>query len=238
MSGKRPTSTSSSSPISTKWAVGVIAALIAYALLQPVLNKQLGWQLPALANLQQGDTPAPESPGQDKVKVKDKVNDNPDSPAVKSADTQTTSNSKPAPPKPTVEQSNDSLRYGLLRETSPDDFLSPGGLRYTRGSAEGHRLNHLERHLEDDPGRPGKHGVFDGDMGQVIRWIDEAYALAKSGAKGSSKTEEDGRMVYEASFSKPLGYIGGRDGRRDNNPDARRLRLVVEGNKVITAFPF
>jgi hypothetical protein len=128
--------------------------------------------------------------------------------------------------------------YGILRETAADDYLSPAGLRYTRGSAEGHRLKHIERHLVDDPGRPGKHGVFDGDMPQVIRWIDEAYGLAKRGARGTRKSEEDGRIVYEASFSKPIGYVGGRDGRRDNNPDARRLRLVVEGNKVITAFPF
>lgn len=75
-------------------------------------------------------------------------------------------------------------------------------------------------------------------MPQVLRWIDEAYTLAKQGAKGTRRTEEDGRTVYEASFSKPIGYIGGREGRAANHPDCRRLRLVVEGTKVITAFPF
>ncbi len=221
MSDKRPASAASSNPLPTKWALGLVAALIVYALLQPIVNKQFGWELPSITALQPGDVPAA------------KQND----PALESTNQSTAST--PTASTPTGEnKSAESLRYGLLRETAPDDFLSPGGLRYTRGSAEGHRLKHIERHLEDDPDRPGKHGVFDGDMAQVIRWIDEAYALAKRGAKGTSQQEEDGRVVYEASFTKPIGYIGGRDGRRDNHPDARRLRLVVEGNKVITAFPF
>lgn len=145
---------------------------------------------------------------------------------------------QPSQPISSNAPSDDSLRYGLLRETAPDDFISPGGLRYTRGSEQGHRLKHIERHLQDDPDRPGKHGVFDGDMPKVLRWLDDAYTLGKRGAKGTKKSEEDGRTVYEVSFSKPVGYIGGRDGRNENHPDARRIRLVVDGNKVITAFPF
>ena len=290
MSAKRPKSAASSNPIPTKWAVGLIAALIVYALLQPVVNRQFGWQLPSLTALQKGDAPAPKHkeaagpPAQESAKnanaeqhqpaqadASDPVSDSgePDVDAV--VPSQSTSppkktttpkvlshtslrpNSSPSKPPPSKStspsktnssqasvsaKSTESLRYGILRETAPDDFLSPGGLRYTRGSAEGHRLKHIERHLTDDPGRPGKHGVFDGDMGQAIRWIDEAYDLVQRGAKGTKKQEEGGRTVYEDSFAKPIGFIGGRDGRRDNNPDARRLRLVVEGNKVITAFPF
>lgn len=284
MSGKRPASAASSNPIPTKWAVGLIAAFIVYALLQPVLNRQFGWQLPSLAALQQGETATthtvnPQQPasaptqgsksdqdqwaqveasepagGIEEPVVATEVIASPpiattaQSTALKPPAPTSTANSIPSKStsssktnssqKNSSSKSTESLRYGVLRETAPDDFLSPGGLRYTRGSAEGHRLKHIERHLTDDPGRPGKHGVFDGDMGQVIHWIDEAYDLAKRGAKGTSKQEEDGRTVYEASFAKPIGFIGGRDGRRDYNPDARRLRLVVEGNKVITAFPF
>ena len=145
---------------------------------------------------------------------------------------------EPAIPHSSNAATDASLRYGLLRETASDDFISPGGLRYTRGSAEGHRLKHLERHLQDDPDRPGKHGVFNGDMPQVLRWLDEAYTLAKRGGNGTKKNEEDGRTVYEVGFPEPVGYIGGREGRRDNHPDARHIRLVVDGNKVITAFPF
>lgn len=235
MSGKSPTSAASSNPISTKWAVGLIAALIVYALLQPVLNRQFGWQLPSLTTLQQGDIAPSNSSKPDLPSANSptpKSTGKSESPKSTSPSKTNASQQKP------LANSTEALRYGVLRETAPDDFLSPGGLRYTRGSAEGHRLKHIERHLTDDPGRPGKHGVFEGDMGQVIRWIDEAYDLAQRGAKGTKKQEEDGRMIYEANFAQPIGFIGGRDGRRDNNPDARRLRLVVEGNKVITAFPF
>lgn len=130
------------------------------------------------------------------------------------------------------------LLYGLLKDAGREVYISPAGLRYTRGSEEGHRLKHVEKHLKDIPDRPGKHGVFDGDMAQVLRWIDDAYTRGKQGAKGVRKRDEDGRTVYEVPFTKPIGYIGGRDGKRDNNPDAKRLRLVVEGDQVITAFPF
>lgn len=130
------------------------------------------------------------------------------------------------------------LLYGLLKEIGRDDYISPSGLRFTRGSDEGHRLKHLERHLEDQPDRPGKHGIFYGDMPQVIRWLDEAYDRASSGAKGTTRRDEDGRTVFEVNFSKPIGYIGGREGARQKNPDTKRLRLVVDGNRMITAFPF
>ncbi len=132
----------------------------------------------------------------------------------------------------------DNLLYGILRDTGGRRYLSAGGLQYNPGSEEGHRLKHIERHLVDDPDRPGKHGVFDGDMPQVLRWIDDGYGRAKRGAKGVRKTEEDGRTVYEIPFDKPIGYIGGRDGQRSGNPPAKRLRLVLDDTRVITAFPF
>lgn len=135
-------------------------------------------------------------------------------------------------------ESDASLHYGVLRQTGPNEFVSPGGLRYSPGSSEGHRLKHIARHLTDDPNRPGKHGVFDGDMPQVLRWLDEAYALGKRGGRGVSVHREDGRTVYEVPFPKPIGYVGGRDGGRQRHPEARQIRLVLEGDQVITAFPF
>ena len=150
--------------------------------------------------------------------------------------------SKAEPPKSTASGGSNTadanLLYGLLKDVGREVYISPAGLRYTRGSEEGHRLKHIEKHLKDIPDRPGKHGVFDGDMAQVLRWIDDAFTRGKQGAKGVRKREEDGRTVYEVPFAKTIGYVGGRDGKRDNNPDAKRLRLVVEGDQVITAFPF
>lgn len=136
-------------------------------------------------------------------------------------------------------KSDEKLLYGLLREVGREEYISPAGLRYTRGSEEGHRLKHIERHLADIPDRPGRHGVFEGDMAAFLRLLDEAYTRAENGEKGTSKTEdEEGMMKYEVSFPKPIGFIGGRDGARQKNPDAKRIRMILAGDRVITAFPF
>ena len=126
--------------------------------------------------------------------------------------------------------------YGMLADQGNERYLSPAGLLYTRGSQEGHRLKHLERHLEDDPSRPGSHGVFDGGMEGALAAIDLAYTRAKSGVK-TTVEEEDGRTIYTVDLGKRIGYIGGSEGRRRKNPMARRLRLVVDQNRVITAYP-
>ena len=128
------------------------------------------------------------------------------------------------------------LRYGLLREVSADRFISPAGLLYTPGSAEGHRLEHVRRHTENDPGRPGSHGVFDGGMEGMLQTIDQAYERAKKGQRTTKKTDQ-GRTIYTVDMGKRVGYVGGRDGGRRRNPMARRVRLVLEGNRVITAYP-
>ncbi len=256
-----PSQRTSSKPlqqIPTKWAVAIVAALICYTLLQPVLNRQFGWHLPALAGEKTDDvTVENESDNRSRPAEDEKGFDTAPESQVKSQSGESAANTPASVPptnsQPTAaaakaatskaqtspeQKANSNLRYGILQETAPDDFLSPAGLRYTRGGPEGHRLLHIERHLKDDPTRPGSHGVFDGDMTQVVRWLDEAYELAKRGAKGTAKHDEgDGRTRYEASFSKPIGYVGGRDGKRDNNPDARKVRIILEGNKVITAFP-
>ena len=128
------------------------------------------------------------------------------------------------------------LRYGLLREISSDRFISPAGLLYTPGSAEGHRLEHLRRHTQNDPGRPGSHGVFDGGMEGTLATVDQAYERAKKGQRTTKKTDQD-RTIYTVDMGKRVGYVGGRDGGRRRNPMARRVRLVLEGNRVITAYP-
>jgi hypothetical protein len=128
------------------------------------------------------------------------------------------------------------LKYGLLREVSRDRYLSPAGLLYAPGSAEGHRLEHLRRHTIDDPSRPGSHGVFDGEMAGALKTIDRAYELAKKGQR-TTKQEDQGRTIYTVDMGSRIGYVGGRDGGRRRKPMARRVRIVVEGNRLITAYP-
>lgn len=137
---------------------------------------------------------------------------------------------------PAADPSDPSLKYGLLQEIGRDRYLSPAGLLYTPGSAEGHRLEHLKRHTADQPSRPGKHGVFDGGMEGALTSIEKAYEKAQ--AEQRTTTEVDGnRTIYTVDMGKRIGYVGGREGNQKRKPMARRVRLVLEGNRVITAFP-
>lgn len=115
-------------------------------------------------------------------------------------------------------------------------WRSPGGLVYGPGSAEGHRLRHVARHLEDDGDRP-VHGVFNGGLEQAVKVIDQAYQWHLAGDRRATSREDRQRTVIEARFDQPIGYVGGEQGADDGFPKASRLRLVVEGDAVITAFP-
>ena len=218
--------------IPKKWAVAIVIALIVYALVQPFANSRFGWRLPSLGGVLGMENPVASNSVEPQARVASGSEaDKPSEPAPTHA-------TKPAPAHATKPDAAEELLYGLLKDTGREVYVSPAGLRYTRGSEEGHRLKHLEKHLKDIPDRPGKHGVFDGDLAQALRWIDDAYTRGQQGAKGVRKRDEDGRTVYEVPFTKAIGFIGGRDGKRDNHPEAKRLRLVVDGDQVITAFPF
>ena len=147
--------------------------------------------------------------------------------------------SQPRVSQPTVGAERDSEKvHGFLTEIGRNRFESPAGLVYGSGSEEGHRLKHIERHLEDQPKRPGSHGVFEGDMHAFLVAIDDAYSRAKRGDKGTKKIQDEGSTIYEASFKKPIGFLGGQEGGRKRNPPLKQLRVVVRGNSLITAFPF
>lgn len=229
--------------ISSRWLVLIAIGLIGYGLLQPVLNSRWGWSLPSLAALVGGSSEATE-PAAEVTESAAELTESaeafpPQPPTVSETEL---SSGRGSPPELKVaaqpQSENDGRLYGLLRELADDDFVSPAGLRYTRGSQEGHRLKHLARHLQDQPDRPGRHGVFQADMRQVLLWLDEAYQRGMQGKKGTKKRQEDGRTIIEATFAKPLGFIGGRDGKRQGHPPSKRLRIVLDEDRVITAFPF
>ena len=212
--------TPSSNVQRTKWAIAVVVLLLGYAVAQPFLNRQLGLNLPSLASL---------------LGEEDNARNNEEK--RKTPDEQTSLRDDSSSQSPS-QLDDASLKYGYLKEVSSDNYLSPAGLRYTPGSEEGHRLKHLARHLEDQPSRENTHGVFYGDMPQVLRWLDDTYERAEAGEKGTSKRSDRGRVVYEAGFDKPIGFVGGKPGKRKGNPEARRIRLVTDDRRVITAFPY
>lgn len=126
---------------------------------------------------------------------------------------------------------------GLLREIGRERYESPAGLVYTRGSRHGHRLDHVLAHCRDEPGRPGSHGVFDADsQDDVVRLIDEAYEKALAGDDARSKPD-GGRTIHTVNLRRRIGYVGGKAGAARGHPAATRMRLVVEGDRLITAYP-
>lgn len=244
-----------------------VVLLLAYWFLQPVLNEQLGLNLPSLRGTNPAAQQAEQKNQQSEAtefatpKAGLEASGEPDAgdqvePETKLGTSQTsTATEKPPGAKDSAstdsgkkdsannaEVQGDSaaesdLLHGMLREVQPDRYMSPAGLVYGPGSQEGHRLKHLERHTIDQPTRPGSHGVFDGGMSGALKVIDEGFAKTKSGGSGITTEEEGDRTIYTISMGKRIGFVGGRDGNRRNKPMARRLRIVLEGNRVITAFP-
>ena len=123
-----------------------------------------------------------------------------------------------------------------LRKAGRDVYESPAGLRYGPGSREGHRLQHVKLHTKDEPNRPGSHGVFEGGMDEAIRIIDEAYRIASNVARRRG-SQDGNRTIYTINIGRKIGFIGGQTGRRTGHPSVTHVRLVLEGNRIITAFP-
>jgi hypothetical protein len=236
--------------IPPKWAFAFLGLVLAYWLTQPLLNQTFGWKLPTIASFFQASNQTEErnaeahleSSEQDESKpAKKPTASKPESGSKTSkevASTKVSNTEKSQADQPSVRQNTSNLQYGILKEIGRDRFQSPAGLIYNRGSEEGHRLKHLARHLEDQPTRPGSHGVFDGDLEQVLRWIDEAYLKATKGDRMAKTRREDDSTIYEFTFPRPIGYIGGSEGKRRRNPSAQRIRIVVIDKNFITAFPF
>lgn len=222
---RKPTDIRTGSKPSSRSKVGGIAIALlvgVYTLAAPLLNERFDWNLPAIT-----------ADGQGNIELADEA-------ASKNEAPQADGSSESSPVAGTADKASSAdsgeRLHGILREVSPRRFLSPEGLMYTPGSAEGHRLKHLERHVKDAPSRPQSHGVFDGGMPGALLTIDRAYQRAKKNQK-TTKEVDDGRTIYTVDMGGRVGFVGGKTGKRKGNPMARRVRLVIDGNRVITAFP-
>lgn len=228
----------SKNPLGKKSKAGGIAVIVLagiYSLVAPQLNTRFGWELPAISTDARGNFQLAEK---DSSRTGDRSLGGKKSGTYQPSDA--SKSKSPTKSKATgsneIDGRTDDLLHGLLREVSSNRYQSPEGLLYTPGSAEGHRLNHLERHTKDMPSRPGSHGVFDGEMEGALKTIDRAYQRAKKNQKTTKKVD-DGRTIYTVDMGGRVGYVGGRDGKRRRNPMARRVRIVLDGNRVITAYP-
>jgi hypothetical protein len=220
-----------------KWLVGLLIAVVVYFFLQPRLNQWFGWSLPSLAAMAGNEPPAKAakpSTSQAKVTAPSKASATKEAPSSDSSPNRRGTSSKTQSGSKTAE--ND-YKYRILKPVGKDRYESPAGLIYAPGSEEGHRLAHIERHLQDQPQRPGSHGVFDGDMASFLVAIDDAYKRARGHNKGTKSRVEDGMTIYEAPFDQAIGYLGGTEGARKKNPKLKKMRLVVRDRNLITAFP-
>ncbi|KAA5543833.1 hypothetical protein FYK55_11735 [Roseiconus nitratireducens] len=240
----------------------LVCLLAAYALLQPELNSRFGWNLPGLPDGTSQVEPGSRSPDNGGVLAPRARNNQPaaNQPTAKAtvrpdghdadAVEADSGNSAKNPPGDVRNQRNnprsdpgsgpttsDPDRWqDYLKSIGADRYRSPEGLLYTPGSAEGHRLEHLRRHTIDQPERPGPHGVFDGGMLGALQTIDSAYAKSKRGIQTTKRTDQ-GRTIYTVDLGHRVGFVGGREGQRRRHPMARRVRLVLEDARVITAYP-
>ena len=230
--------------LSPKIVLVGIVLLVVYLLLKPWLEQQLGMQLPGFgeqqpAQVTQGTSPpklpVPDEPidpdlffeETEKEEQPHVVQTQPEpNPTTQSVENKTQQSS--------VEQAP---QLGELKQVSRTVYESTAGLRYTSGSQDGHRLTHLMKHAGDDPDRP-VHGVFDGTKRGILVLLDEAWTIAqKRGPPQVQKDIERDRTIYTIDMKKRIGYVGGQRGDRDNHPACRKIRLVVEGRDVITAYP-
>jgi hypothetical protein len=229
-----------------KWIIGLLVAVVLYFFLQPRLNQWFGWSLPSLAAMAGNEAPAKnpkltnnksgsaasKSPAVTKSTAEPK-SPSETKPSAVSKSSSTASSGGAASPK----QADEDYKYRILKPVGRDRYESPAGLIYAPGSEEGHRLAHIAKHLEDQPERPGSHGVFEGDMASFLVAIDDAYKRARGHAKGTKSRVEDGMTVYEAPFDQTIGYLGGTEGARKRNPKLKKMRLVIRDRNLITAFP-
>ncbi len=223
----------------------IVVLIAAYSFAAPRVNERFDWNLPQIRTDAQGNVQlaesnetsttgsprgATESDPMREVGTRTSRDGEENEPELSSrADAESTAREADS-------ESGEELLYGMLREVSRDRYLSPAGLMYGPGSAEGHRLEHLRRHTKDDPNRPGSHGVFDGEMEGALKTIDRAYDRAKNGQRTTTKID-DGRTIHTVDMGGRVGYVGGREGRNRRNPMARRVRIVLEDNRLITAYP-
>ena len=120
-----------------------------------------------------------------------------------------------------------------LSDIGRGKFKSPEGLIYDE-----YRIDHVLRHTKDDTGRP-VHGVFDSQsQTELLELLDQAYALVKAKDRaGKSNPQDRGRVEHVIDMDERVGYVGGQSGQKQNNPATKRMELILEGERVITAYP-
>ena len=136
-----------------------------------------------------------------------------------------------------TEKSGDKEADKFLVSIGRNQLQSPAGLIYGGGPRGETRLEHVMRHAEDIPDRDS-HGVFNGDQVTILKLIDEAYEMVKSKSKYVKSASSEGNTAYTISMGRTIGYDGGQKGQRNGHRELKILQLVLDGKRVITAYPY
>ena len=122
-----------------------------------------------------------------------------------------------------------------LEDIGRNKFRSPAGLIY--GGGREHRIDHVLLHCKDNLSKP-THGIFVGSAVEVMQMVDEAYEIAKSGSGKVDTNKESGdKVTHTVSMGRVVGHTGGKKAQRQGRKELRKVKLVLAGNNVITAFP-
>ncbi|MEZ6095117.1 MAG: hypothetical protein R3C03_12955 [Pirellulaceae bacterium] len=208
----------------------IIVLILAYHFGRPSLEQMLGMKLPALT----GDNSA------EVASEKDGGGDSSTNSSMDSAKSSSTPNMSSKPNDSSESKSKSASSKFELTPAGGQRLRSPAGLIYDMGPGGEHRVDHVMAHATDNPQRP-VHSVFNGDRNEILAMIDEAYTMIKNGDRNVKKQKSDDykdRFEYTIKMNKDVGYKGGRNGKRDNYPKLRSLRLILENDRVITAYPY
>ena len=138
----------------------------------------------------------------------------------------------PTPGKTTPPAEPEKPQLGVLTPAGRGRFESTAGLIYSQ-----YRIDHVMEHSQDIPDKP-THGVFEGTKDEIFALIDEAYELAqKKGPPQVVIQDEGDRTTYTVNLNRKIGHGGGQSGARRRNPPLKFVKIVLEGDEVITAFP-
>jgi Pretoxin HINT domain len=134
---------------------------------------------------------------------------------------------------------------GRLTRLGPNEWVSSGGLKYGPDNQYGNRIQHVLRHIVDDPMRTAPHGVFDFQRNEILKLLDLAWQKKVRDGILPETTTHPYNDIFIVDMNTPVGIQGGIPGTQAGNPLLSKIKFVVRRSsltsgfpEIITAFPF
>lgn len=215
--------------------IAIVVLIFAYQYSLPTLERWFDRDLPSLT----GESDQPSNPNERSTGSRDSGDSRYDAklPAAKSSSSApSTQGTESRGSDGSAQAANKRQSGDFLRSVGRDRLMSPEGLLYTMGPRGEHRVDHVLRHGRDMPNRP-VHSVFEGGRNDILALIDEAYVLVKADSPQVRSSDSRDNEAYTIKMNRKVGYEGGQKGKRNGYPDLKSVKLILDGNRVITAYP-